>query len=114
MYKVFFVDDEAYMRRGIRDNIDWDNSEAHVGITIGDRLYWGQGYGEDAFKTLISYAFHHTGMRRLHLKTLEQNRRAQKCFQKCGFSACGSLLEEGKTYILMQLCFEDYVNSQLR
>jgi len=26
MYKVFFVDDEAYMRAGIRDNIDWDNS----------------------------------------------------------------------------------------
>lgn len=27
MYKVFFVDDEAAMRTGIRDNIDWDNSE---------------------------------------------------------------------------------------
>ena len=26
MYKVFFVDDEASMRTGIRDNIDWDNS----------------------------------------------------------------------------------------
>jgi len=27
MYKVFFVDDEASMRAGIRDNIDWENSE---------------------------------------------------------------------------------------
>jgi len=26
MYKVFFVDDEASMRAGIRDSIDWDNS----------------------------------------------------------------------------------------
>ena len=26
MYKVFFVDDEAATRAGIRDNIDWDNS----------------------------------------------------------------------------------------
>jgi two-component system response regulator YesN len=26
MYKVFFVDDEASMRAGIRDGIDWDNS----------------------------------------------------------------------------------------
>jgi len=26
MYKVFFVDDEASMRAGIRDSIEWDNS----------------------------------------------------------------------------------------
>jgi len=26
MYKVFFVDDEASMRAGIRDSVDWDNS----------------------------------------------------------------------------------------
>ena len=26
MYKVFFVDDEASMRAGIRDSIDWDNT----------------------------------------------------------------------------------------
>ena len=26
MYKVFFVDDEAAMRAGIRENIDWNNS----------------------------------------------------------------------------------------
>ena len=27
MYKVFFVDDEASMRAGIRDSVDWDNSD---------------------------------------------------------------------------------------
>ena len=27
MYKVFFVDDEAAMRAGIRNNVNWDNSE---------------------------------------------------------------------------------------
>ncbi|MCL2281512.1 MAG: GNAT family N-acetyltransferase [Dehalococcoidia bacterium] len=94
-------------------NIDWDNADAQVGITIGDRRYWGQGYGEEAFKTFIRYAFHHLGMRRLHLKTLEKNQRARKCFQKCGFQFCGSLLEKNKTYVLMQLCFEDYVSKQL-
>ncbi|MCL1886260.1 MAG: GNAT family N-acetyltransferase [Dehalococcoidia bacterium] len=95
-------------------DIDWDNSEAQLGITIGDRCYWGQGYGEDAFKTLAGYTFHNIGMRRLHLKTQEQNMRAIKCFQKCGFTPCGSLLKANITYILMQLCFEDYVSTQLR
>ncbi|MCL2843119.1 MAG: response regulator [Oscillospiraceae bacterium] len=27
MYKVFFVDDEASMRTGIRESVDWDNSD---------------------------------------------------------------------------------------
>jgi len=95
-------------------NIDWDTAEAHVGVTIGERRFWGQGYGEDALKTLVSYAFHHLGMRRLHLKTLALNIRAQKCFRKCGFMPCGSLLEKSQLYILMQLNFENYVSRQLQ
>lgn len=91
--------------------IDWNTAEAHVGIVIGDRRYWDKGYGSDAFRALIDYAFNHLGMRRLHLKTLERNIRAQKCFIKCGFQPCGSLLESGNTYILMQLPYEDYVNT---
>jgi len=94
-------------------DIDWDRAEAHVGIVIGDRRYWDQGYGSDAFRAFMGYAFNHLGMRRLHLKTLERNTRAQKCFSRCGFQPCGSLLENGDMYILMQLSYEDYVNKGL-
>jgi RimJ/RimL family protein N-acetyltransferase len=52
-------------------------------------------------------------MRCLHLKTLERNIRARKCFSKCGFQPCGSLLENGNTYILMRLSYEDYINKEL-
>jgi len=90
-------------------DIDWDTAEAHVGIVIGDRRYWGGGFGADAFRTLIAYAFNHMGMRRLHLKTLESNIRARKCFTRCGFRPCGSLLENGNTYILMQYSYDDYI-----
>ncbi len=92
-------------------NIHWDSAEAQSGIVIGDRRYWGHGYGTDAFKALISYAFNCMGMRRLNLKTLERNARARKCFVGCGFKPSGSLLENGETYILMQLDFEDYARS---
>jgi RimJ/RimL family protein N-acetyltransferase len=94
-------------------DIDWDLAEAHVGIAIGDRRYWGQGYGNDSFRALVDYAFNHLGMRRLHLKTLERNTRAQKCFSRCGFKTCGSLLENANTYIMMQLTYEDYVNREM-
>lgn len=94
-------------------NIDWECAEAHVGIVIGDRRYWGKGYGRDAFGALTDYAFNHLGMQRLHLKTLEHNMRARKCFARCGFQPCGSLLENGETYILMQLSAEDYAKKEL-
>ena len=94
-------------------NIDWDRAEAYVGIVIGDRRYWDKGYGSDTFKTLVGYAFNHLSLRRLHLKTLERNIRAQKCFSRCGFQPCGSLLENEDTYILMQLCYEDYATREL-
>jgi len=94
-------------------NIDWEHAEAHVGIVIGDRRYWGKGYGSDAFRALMDYAFNHLGMQRLHLKTLECNERARKCFSRCGFQPCGSLLENGDAYILMQLSVEDYAKTGL-
>lgn len=95
-------------------NIDWDLAEAHAGIIIGDRRYWGKGYGTDAFRALVDYAFNHMGMRRLHLKTLESNIRAQKCFTRCGFKPCGSLLENGSTFILMQYLYGDYIARELQ
>jgi RimJ/RimL family protein N-acetyltransferase len=91
-------------------NINWDSAEAQTGIVIGDRRYWERGYGTDAFRTLLGYSFNHLGIRRLNLKTLERNVRAQKCFARCGFKPSGSLLENGETYIIMQISFEDYVN----
>ncbi|MCL2706935.1 MAG: GNAT family N-acetyltransferase [Dehalococcoidia bacterium] len=108
-FSIKTLSDKQYIGYCTIYNIDWDATEAHVGITIGDRRYWGQGYGEDSIKTLANHAFHCLGMHRLHLKTLERNARAQKCFQKCGFKPCGSILERANTYILMQLRIQDYV-----
>ena len=92
-------------------NIDWDSADAQSGIVIGDRRYWDHGYGTDAFKALTGYAFNCMGLRRLNLKTLERNARARKCFSGCGFKPSGSLLENGETYLVMQLDFEDYARS---
>ncbi|MCD4849157.1 MAG: GNAT family N-acetyltransferase [Candidatus Aegiribacteria sp.] len=59
---------------------------SHVlGITIGDRDYWGQGYGKEVVNLLLHYGFHYLGARRIGLGTNARNERAIKCFQACGF-----------------------------
>ena len=84
-------------------NINDTKGEAELGIMIGDRDYWDKGYGTDAVTTLVSYIFHQTKLKRIYLKTLNSNRRAQKCFQKCGFTSYGHLSKDGYSFTLMEL-----------
>jgi RimJ/RimL family protein N-acetyltransferase len=62
-----------------------------LGIRIGDRDYWGKGYGEDAVKTLLEYAFMKIDIYRVTLRVYEYNERAVKCYLKCGFQYEGRL-----------------------
>ncbi|UCE97319.1 MAG: GNAT family N-acetyltransferase [Dehalococcoidia bacterium] len=56
--------------------INSEKSEAEIGIIIGKRHYWDQGYGTNAVISLVKYVFNHTNSIRIHLKTLEFNKRA--------------------------------------
>ena len=84
-------------------DINETRGEAELGIMIGNRDYWDKGYGADAVTTLLSYIFRQTKLDRIYLKTLESNHRAQKCFQKCGFTPCGHLFRDGYSFVLMEI-----------
>jgi RimJ/RimL family protein N-acetyltransferase len=79
------------------------NSEAEIGIMIGNRSYWDMGYGADAITALTGYIFRDTAIERIFLKTLDSNKRAQRCFAKCGFTVCGELIKNGHSFVLMEL-----------
>ena len=77
--------------------------EAELGIMIGNRDCWDKGYGVDAVGALLDYIFRRTNLKRIHLKTLDLNTRAQKCFQKCGFTPYGHLTKDGFSFVLMEI-----------
>jgi len=83
-------------------NIDTIRREAEIGITIGEREYWGKGYGTDAVRTLVRHVFRITGFRRMYLKTLEWNERAQRSFEKAGFRVCGRSRRGGNAFVVME------------
>jgi len=83
-------------------DVNETKGEAELGIMIGNRDCWDKGYGADAVITLVSHIFHQTNLRRIYLKTLDANNRAQKCFQKCGFTPYGHLNEDGFSFVLME------------
>ncbi|MBI3929544.1 MAG: GNAT family N-acetyltransferase [Armatimonadetes bacterium] len=72
----------------LRD-IDPRCGRAEVGIIIGDRQSWTQGYGADALSALCRFAFRELRFHRLYARVLENNPRAQGLFRKCGFKQEG-------------------------
>lgn len=84
-------------------DINEAEGRAEVGILIGERDYWDKGYGTDAITALVGHIFRQTDLARVYLKTLETNRRAQRCFQKCGFIPCGRIVRFGLNFVLMEL-----------
>jgi len=83
-------------------NLDGYKKEAEMGIMIGNRAYWNHGYGTDAITTSLNYFFTQTNMKRIHLKTLIWNARAQECFRKCGFIPYGQSIHGEYAFLLME------------
>lgn len=84
-------------------NISELKNEAELGIMIGNRDYWNKGWGTSVVTTLVNRVFRETNLKRIYLKTLESNERAQKCFRKCGFTPCGHLNKDGFSFVLMEI-----------
>ena len=84
-------------------NIDYAHGEAELGITIGVREYWGQGYGTDAVRTLVRHLFTKTALKRVYLKTLDWNERARRSFEKAGFVVYGTTRRGGHDFTLMEV-----------
>ena len=85
-------------------NIDHVRQEAEIGVIIGDRSYWGKGYGSDAVRMLSEFVTGKLGMQRIVLHTLEWNVRARECFERCGFKECGCIVKQGQEFIKMEFC----------
>jgi RimJ/RimL family protein N-acetyltransferase len=63
---------------------------ANLGIMIGEKDYWSQGYGTDAMLTLLRFAFYQMNLHKVTLGVFEINPRARAVYTKCGF------VEEGR------------------
>jgi len=73
----------------------WTHAETWLGISIGERDYWGRGYGTDAMRLAVQYAFLELGLRRVSLGLHAYNERALKSYQKVGFKMEGRMRGEG-------------------
>jgi RimJ/RimL family protein N-acetyltransferase len=73
------------------DGVDWRNGDAYVGIGLGNHQDWGKGYGTDAMRLILRFAFDELNLHRLSLTVFEYNVRTIRSYQKASF------IVEGRT-----------------
>lgn len=77
--------------------INWRRRAAELRICIGEKAYWGRGYGTAAVRQLMAWGFEAAGLEYLYLRVYRDNRRALRCYEKCGFRYEGILRAGGRT-----------------
>ncbi|HUE75526.1 MAG TPA: GNAT family protein [Chloroflexota bacterium] len=98
---------------GLR-NIDYHFGEGTLGIIMSADAV-NQGYGTDVITTLVRYAFERMGLRKIYLDVAEDNRRAQRCYEKCGFTTFGQHNgSDGIAYIDMVITRDCYRQMEIR
>jgi len=72
-------------------NIDGRSRVGEVGIFIGVKSCWNQGYGTEAMRLLLRHGFQTLNLNRIFLRVYETNERAIRSYERAGFIHEGRL-----------------------
>ncbi len=87
--------------------IDWRCRVGEVGILIGEKRYWNQGFGTEAMRLLLHHGFNTLNLNRISLDVYEDNPRAIRSYEKAGFVHEGckrkAMYKDGKYIDILQM-----------
>ena len=70
---------------------DWRVRSAELGILIGDKTQWDQGFGTEATNLIVGFGVRTLNLRRIFLRVFANNPRAFRAYEKAGFVQEGRL-----------------------
>lgn len=65
--------------------VDLKNRKLMLGISLNSSDKCGKGYGTEAVKLFLEFAFKELNMHKVYLGVFSNNPRAKRCYEKCGF-----------------------------
>ncbi|TYT23271.1 GNAT family N-acetyltransferase [Dictyoglomus thermophilum] len=95
-------------------NLDLINKVGELGIFIGNKDYWGKGYGVEAIQLLLDFGFNILNLHNVYLRVFSFNKPAINCYKKIGFKEVGRIREAkqiaGERYdiIIMDILENEY------
>lgn len=70
-------------------HIDWKDRIATTGALIGEKQYWGRGFGTDAKMALLNYAFNTLNLHKICSEVIAYNKRSLQYSLHCGYKVEG-------------------------
>jgi RimJ/RimL family protein N-acetyltransferase len=101
-------------------DINRRQASATFGISIGEKSLWNRGYGTEATRLTLDYAFNVLDLKNVMLAVYSFNPRAQRAYEKAGFRTIGRRRQliplAGQRYdeILMDAIPEDFESPVLK
>jgi len=93
VFEVRTLDGDRYIGNCGLDGVSLVHRTGEVGIVIGELAEQGKGYGADAIRTLLRFAFDTLGLHTVRISYIEGNERAAHLYPKLGFSHAGRFRE---------------------
>ncbi|GGM18289.1 N-acetyltransferase [Paraliobacillus quinghaiensis] len=75
-------------------NIDKLNKHAELGIAIGDKNYWGKGFGLAAMREMLIWGFNELELNKIWLRVEVDNKKAIKSYKRSGYVEEGILRQD--------------------
>lgn len=98
----YSIDTQDGVHIGVCSLYSWTVESVQLGIRIGNKAYWGKGYGTEAVMLLTDHAYQNFGVTKVWLKVLPENIRAIRCYEKCGYVQTGEIAVTGRKFITME------------
>jgi RimJ/RimL family protein N-acetyltransferase len=87
------------------DGIQWSHRVGWLAIGIGSQAHRSKGYGTEAMRLLMHFAFQELNLHRLQLTVFAYNEPAMHMYERLGFQREGAfreyLLRDGKRYDML-------------
>lgn len=114
LFMIYTLADNRLIGEIGLDGVLFQHGDTFVGLGLGERADWGKGYGTDAMRVILRYAFQELNLHRVTLDVFEYNPRAIRSYEKAGFKIEGRarqfLHREGRHWdlILMGILREEW------
>lgn len=100
LFAIFLKEGERHIGNIKLGPVNWTHHFAEVGLLIGEKDCWDQGYATEAIRLLRRFAFDELGLHRLQAGCYDTNPGSSRAFQKAGFvkegHRHGQFLSEGR------------------
>lgn len=114
--KLAICDQEngTYIGNAYLSDVDFFNRSANAGYLLGDREYWGKGFGTDVSLLMLHHAFYDLGLQRVQARVLVDNKASLRVLEKTGYKKEGLLRKaafkkgELQDLVLMAVLKEDF------